>query len=99
MIESRTLNTIRVLSLIVLAALLSSLSTSGLASTSSIAAGMRGAKEALPFRTSIVALSFAAIMFVAAVRCWFFVRLAKQEAPELGSSRSNHSDLAPITPL
>ena len=62
------------------------------------ASGIRPSSEGLALRTSIIAYASMAILFVAAVRCWLFVRLAKQETPELMSSHASHPDLASMSP-
>jgi hypothetical protein len=47
---------------------------------------MRAAQQALRIRTSMIALCSMALVIVAAVRCWFFVQVAKQDILTLESS-------------
>lgn len=47
---------------------------------------MRAAQQALQIRTSMIALCSMALVIVAAVRCWFFVQVAKQDMMTLEPS-------------
>jgi hypothetical protein len=99
LIERKQLMTNRVVALGSVAALSLLLGSAGLYSTSFIPVpSMREANEVLHTRTSVVSISSIAILFVAAVRCWCFARLAQQKTQGLVTLPSSQTDLVPLPP-
>ena len=86
MIDRKVIRTAVVIAMISVVALFFFHSSFGsFSATHGPVTAMRAAQQALRIRTSMIALCATALVIVTAVRCWFFVQVAKQDTLTLES--------------